>query len=335
MKMLVTGGAGYIGSHAVVELLAAGYDVHVVDSLQGSEPWIIDRISQIAGKPVSFTQLDLLDGLALEACFRKERPDGVVHFAALKSITESVGEPLRYYQNNISGLLNLLDCMSRHECNQLVFSSSANVYGQPDSCPVKEDAPTRPLSPYGRTKLFGELIIQDHVAAQGGRMAAAVLRYFNPVGAHESGLIGELPRGQPNNLAPYVAQAAAGLRAAVQVFGSDYPTPDGTGLRDYIHVSDLAEAHVAALASLQATGASFTVNVGTGRAYSVLELIEAFSVASGRDIPHERVGRRAGDIAECWADPGKANRTLGWRSSRGLKEICEDAWRWQNTLKRL
>lgn len=334
MKVLVTGGAGYIGSHTVVELLAAGYDVHVVDNFCNSERWMLERVAQIAGVPVHFTELDLLDDKALNDCFQRQRPDAVIHFAALKSVSESVSQPLRYYRNNVTGLLNLLGTMAEHNCNQLVFSSSATVYGQPDSCPVREDAPTRPSSPYGQTKLAGELILQDQTGAPGSQLVTAVLRYFNPVGAHDSGLIGELPRGIPNNLAPYVAQTAAGLREAVQVFGDDYPTADGTGVRDYIHVVDLALAHVAALRAMTANRTSLTVNLGTGRPYSVLELIEAFGHAAGHPVPHVRVERRPGDVAECWADPAKANSLLGWHAQRGLQEICEDAWRWQSTLPR-
>ena len=281
---------------------------------------------------MGFTELDLLDAAALDACFSRQRPDAVIHFAALKSVSESVSQPLRYYHNNVTGLLNLLGAMQAHGCQKLVFSSSATVYGQPDSCPVNEDAPTRPNSPYGQTKLAGEWIIRDQLASSGNALVAGVLRYFNPVGAHASGLIGELPRGVPNNLAPYVAQTAAGLREAVQVFGDDYPTPDGTGVRDYIHVVDLAQAHVAALSAMKAGSGPFTVNLGTGRAYSVLELVDAFGRAAGKPVPHVRVGRRPGDIAECWADPSRAHELLGWRAQRGLDEICQDAWRWQSTL---
>lgn len=332
MKVLVTGGAGYIGSHTVVELMAAGFDVHVVDNFCNSERWMLERIEQVVGAPVGFTELDLLDAAALDACFSRQRPDAVIHFAALKSVSESVSQPLRYYHNNVTGLLNLLGAMQAHGCQKLVFSSSATVYGQPDSCPVNEDAPTRPNSPYGQTKLAGEWIIRDQLASSGNALVAGVLRYFNPVGAHASGLIGELPRGVPNNLAPYVAQTAAGLREAVQVFGDDYPTPDGTGVRDYIHVVDLAQAHVAALSAMKAGSGPFTVNLGTGRAYSVLELVDAFGRAAGKPVPHVRVGRRPGDIAECWADPSRAHELLGWRAQRGLDEICQDAWRWQSTL---
>jgi len=332
MKVLVTGGAGYIGSHTVVELLAAGHEVHVVDNFCNSERWMLDRVAQIAGQPVSFTELDLLDLAALQGCFKAQQPDAVIHFAALKSVSESVSQPLRYYQNNITGLLNLLDVMTAHDCRRLVFSSSATVYGQPDICPVKEGAPTRPGTPYGRTKLAGEQIIRDQASAPGSALNAGILRYFNPVGAHASGLIGELPRGVPNNLAPYVAQTAAGLREVVQVFGDDYPTPDGTGVRDYIHVVDLALAHVAALGAMERDDESFTVNLGTGRAYSVLELIDAFGRAAGRPVPHARVERRPGDVAECWADPSMAHHVLGWRAQRGLDDICRDAWRWQLSL---
>jgi len=315
-----------------VELLAAGHDVHVLDNFCNSERQVLDRICAISGQAFTHTELDLLDYSGLSSCMHAVKPDAVIHFAALKSVSESVADPHRYYQNNVTGTLNLLRVMAEEDCNVFVFSSSATVYGQPDICPVNETAPTRPSSPYGKTKLIAEWMIADQLAAPGSRLRAGVLRYFNPVGAHSSGLIGELPRGIPNNLAPYVAQTAAGLREAVKVFGDDYPTPDGTGVRDYIHVVDLAQAHVKALDALTNGAASFTVNIGTGRAYSVLELIEEFGRAAGRPVPYERVARRPGDVAECWADPALAKSILGWEARRGLAEICEDAWRWQSCL---
>jgi len=330
MKVLVTGGAGYIGSHTVVELAAAGFEVHIVDNFCNSERWILQRLETLCGKALPFTELDLTDETALQACFAAVKPDAVIHFAALKAVGESVQQPLRYHRNNVGGTLALLQAMQEHGCGHLVFSSSATVYGNPERCPIREDAPLGATNPYGQTKLVMEQVIRDLLAAPGSALKAAILRYFNPAGAHESGLIGELPRGVPNNLVPFVAQTAAGLRDAVQVFGSDYPTPDGTGVRDYLHVVDLAQAHVAALRALRDGEArEITVNLGTGKGYSVLEVIEAFGRAVGKPIPHKRVARRAGDAAECWADPSLAKQLLGWEASRGIDAMCVDAWRWQ------
>lgn len=333
MKVLVTGGAGYIGSHTVVELVAAGFDVHVVDNFCNSERWILRRLASLCEREIPNTELDLLDESALQACFAAVKPAAVIHFAALKAVGESVQQPLRYHRNNVGGTLALLQAMQDHGCHHLVFSSSATVYGNPESCPIREDAPLRATNPYGQTKLIMEHVIRDLLAAPGSAMKAAILRYFNPAGAHESGLIGELPRGVPNNLVPFVAQTAAGLRAEISVFGDDYPTRDGTGVRDYIHVVDLAQAHVAALRALRdGEGREITVNLGTGRGYSVLEVIEAFGRAVGRPIPHKRVARRAGDAAECWADPSLAKQLLGWEAKRGVDAMCADAWRWQQGL---
>lgn len=333
MKVLVTGGAGYIGSHTVVELLAAGFDVHVVDNFCNSEPWILDRVATLCGRGIPFTELDLLDEPALLACFAAEKPDAVIHFAALKAVGESVQQPLRYHRNNVGGTLALLQAMHVHDCQHLVFSSSATVYGNPERCPIREDAPLGATNPYGQTKLIIEHLLRDLLAAPNSTLRAAILRYFNPAGAHESGLIGELPRGVPNNLVPFVAQTAAGLRSEISVFGDDYPTRDGTGVRDYIHVVDLAQAHVAALRTLQNGAArEITVNLGTGSGFSVLEVIEAFGKAAGKPIPHKRVARRAGDAAECWADPALAKQLLGWEATRGVDAMCIDAWRWQKGL---
>ena len=333
MKVLVTGGAGYIGSHTVVELVAAGFDVHIVDNFCNSERWILERLTTLCGHEIPHTELDLLDEAALQACFAEVRPGAVIHFAALKAVGESVQQPLRYHRNNVGGTLALLQAMQDHGCRHLVFSSSATVYGVPERCPIREDAPLGATNPYGQTKLVMEHVIRDLLAAPGSTLKAAILRYFNPAGAHESGLIGELPRGVPNNLVPFVAQTAAGLREAIQVFGNDYPTRDGTGVRDYIHVVDLAQAHVAALRALRDGEArEITVNLGTGTGYSVLEVIEAFGRAVGRPIPHRIAPRRPGDVAECWADPALAERLLGWKARRGLDAMCTDAWRWQKTL---
>lgn len=330
MKVLVTGGSGYIGSHTVVELVAAGHEVRVIDNFSNSERWILDRVGELCGQAIPVDELDLCDSDSLEASVARFGPEAVIHFAALKSVGESTEQPLRYYQNNVGGTLNLLDAMQRNGCKKLVFSSSATVYGKPEHCPIREDARLEATNPYGQTKLVMELAIRDLVRSGQG-FQAAILRYFNPAGAHPSGRIGELPRGVPSNLVPFVAQVAAGLRPDVRVFGNDYATRDGTGVRDYLHVVDLARAHVAALAALD-TQQSLTVNLGTGNGYSVLEVIEAFAGAVGRPIPYTVAQRRAGDIDECWADPGLAQQLLGWRAERGLEAMCEDAWRWQQAI---
>lgn len=332
MKVLVTGGSGYIGSHTVVELVAAGHEVRVIDNFINSERWILERVGELCGQAIPLDELDLCDSDSLEASVARFRPDAVIHFAALKSVGESTEQPLRYYQNNVGGTLNLLDSMQRNDCRKLVFSSSATVYGKPEHCPVREDARLEATNPYGQTKLVMELAIRDLVRSDQG-FQAAVLRYFNPAGAHPSGRIGELPRGVPSNLVPFVAQVAAGLRPDVRVFGNDYATRDGTGVRDYLHVVDLARAHVAALAALD-TQHALTVNLGTGNGYSVLEVIAAFAGAVGRAIPYSVGQRRPGDIDECWADPSLAQQLLGWRAERGLDAMCEDAWRWQQAMAR-
>lgn len=331
-RILVTGGAGYIGSHTSIALLEAGYDVIVADNFSNSERWIPDRIAELSGRGVQCHELDLRDQAATLACLQHIRPAAVIHFGALKSVGESIAKPLHYYQNNVTGTLNLLDAMQAVDCEHLVFSSSATVYGYPERCPISEGAPLHAINPYGRTKLMMEQAIEDIGAARPG-FQAAILRYFNPAGAHASGQLGELPRGAPNNLVPFVAQVAAGIRSQVQVFGGDYATPDGTGVRDYIHVMDLANAHVHALAYLRQHGQGMVVNLGTGSGYSVLEIIEAFSRASGQKIPYHITDRRPGDADACYADPSLAESLLGWRASRGLDDICADAWRWQLHLR--
>lgn len=329
MKVLVTGGAGFIGSHTCVELMALGHEVVVVDNLSNSLHGVMEKIASISGKPPAFIQADIRDRDLIARILMEHRIEAVVHFAALKAVGESWSHPLEYFENNISGTIHLLQAMEDAGVNLLVFSSSATVYGEPDSCPIPESAPTRVTNPYGRTKLVCEQLIADKVASHHG-FHAAILRYFNPVGAHPSGLMGELPIGTPNNLMPYVAQVAIGQREFLQVFGNDYPTHDGTGVRDYIHVVDLSLAHVRALDFLIREQRSATVNLGTGHGYSVLEVVRAFESASGRPIPLRFVERRPGDVASCYADPSLANSLLGWHATRGLEQMCSDAWRWQS-----
>lgn len=328
MKVLVTGGAGYIGSHTCLELLRAGHEVIVVDNLSNSKEESLRRVQELAGTPLTFHRVDLLDVEALDAVFAAAPIDAVIHFAGLKAVGESVKIPLRYYHNNITGTLNLCAVMAAHAVRNLVFSSSATVYGDPRSVPITEDFPLSATNPYGRTKLMIEEILADlHTSDPAWRVA--LLRYFNPVGAHPSGRIGEDPNGIPNNLLPYVAQVAVGKLPMLRVFGSDYPTPDGTGVRDYIHVVDLALGHLKALDRLAAHPGVIAYNLGTGRGYSVLEMVAAFERASGRPIPYEIVARRPGDIAASYADPSKAQAELGWRAARGIDEMCADTWRWQ------
>lgn len=330
MNVLVTGGAGYIGSHTCVALAVCGYRPVVFDNLCNASAEAVRRVSELAGFEVPLVQGDVRDAQALDAVFARKRIDAVIHFAALKAVGDSVREPLSYFDNNIGGTITLLQAMRRAGVNRLVFSSSATVYGDADVVPVREDAPLSVTNPYGRTKLVMEQLIGDVCAADAG-FGAMLLRYFNPVGAHESGRIGEDPRGLPNNLMPCIAQVAVGRRERLRVFGGDWPTPDGTGVRDYIHVMDLAEAHVVALEYLWrgATGA-LPVNIGSGRGTSVLELLRAFEQAAGRAISHEIVARRDGDVAELWADPGLATRLFGWKTRHGIERMCEDAWRWQS-----
>jgi len=325
----VTGGAGYIGSHACVELLAHGYDVTVVDNLSNSSEESLRRVQEIAGRPLAFHRADLLDAAALEAVFKAGRFHAVLHFAGLKAVGESGEIPLRYYTNNVTGTLVLLETMKRHGVRDLVFSSSATVYGEPERLPLTEDSRLGPQNPYGRTKLMIEEICRDLAAAEKG-WRIILLRYFNPVGAHPGGRIGEDPRGIPNNLVPYVLQVAVGRLPKLKVFGADWPTPDGTGVRDYIHVVDLVLGHLAALDALPRTQGCAAYNLGTGTGYSVLEMVRAVEAASGRKVPFEITGRRPGDIAACWADPARAAEALSWRATRGLAEMCADSWRWQS-----
>lgn len=328
MKVLVTGGAGYIGSHTCVELLAAGHELVVVDNLCNSKIESLQRVREISGRSLDFVRADLRDATALEALFSAHPFDAVIHFAGLKAVGESTEIPLDYYDNNIGGTLALCRAMGQAGVKRLVFSSSATVYGDPETVPIREDFPLSATNPYGRTKLFIEEILGDLYRADPG-WDIALLRYFNPVGAHASGRIGEDPHGIPNNLMPYIAQVAVGKREALQVFGDDYPTPDGTGVRDYIHVVDLALGHLAALERLQDAPGLLTCNLGTGQGYSVLEMVRAFEAASGRPVPYRIVGRRPGDIASCYADPAYARTELGWQAERGLEQMVGDAWRWQ------
>lgn len=329
MKVLLTGGAGYIGSHTAVECLAAGHEVVVFDNLSNSSPKSLERVAQIAGRPVEFVEGDIRDRAALARVFAEHVIDAVVHFAGLKAVGESVEQPLRYYDNNIAGSIALFEEMAAAGVKSVVFSSSATVYGDPARVPITEDFPLSATNPYGWSKLFIETMLRDIVRADAG-WKVALLRYFNPVGAHASGLIGEDPRGIPNNLMPYIAQVAVGRRAKLSVFGGDYPTPDGTGVRDYIHVVDLARGHVAALNKLTGLSGVHTWNLGTGRGVSVLEMVRAFEAASGKPVPYQIVARRAGDVAQCWADPARAAADLGWRAEYDLARMCADAWRWQS-----
>ena len=327
--ILLTGATGYIASHTWLELLAAGYDVVGVDDFSNSSPEVLKRLEQLSGKTPVFERASVCDFAAMDALFARHRIDAVVHFAAFKAVGESTQQPLRYYANNIGGLLTLATAMRAHGVNRIVFSSSATVYGKPDMLPIREDSATGATNPYGETKLIGETILRDLAAAEAG-WQSGVLRYFNPVGAHESGRIGEDPRGIPNNLMPYVAQVAVGRRARLSVFGNDYDTPDGTGVRDYIHVVDLAQGHVKALDRLLSTPGSLLVNLGTGRGYSVLELVAAYERASGRPVPYDIVPRRPGDIDSCYADPALARELIGWTATRDLDAMCVDSWRWQS-----
>ncbi len=326
--ILVTGGAGYIGSHTCVELLEAGYSVVVLDNLSNSSEESLRRVQKITGKTLEFVEGDIRSTDNLEAVFSRFPITAVIHFAGLKAVGESVSMPLHYYQNNVAGTLNLLQAMDRHDCRQLVFSSSATVYGDPASVPIREDFPLSATNPYGRSKLIIEDMLRD-LRHSDERWSLALLRYFNPVGAHVSGMIGEDPRDIPNNLMPYITQVAVGKRERLSVFGGDYPTPDGTGVRDYIHVVDLAKGHIKALQALDAPRL-LTVNLGTGQGYSVLEMVAALAKASGREVPYEIVARRPGDVAQCYADPALALELLGWRAELDLARMCEDSWRWQS-----
>ncbi len=326
--ILVTGGAGYIGSHTCVELLQAGYPLVVLDNLSNSSAESLRRVRELAPGELTFVEGDIRDAATLDRLFADHDIGAVIHFAGLKAVGESASIPLSYYDNNVTGTVNLLEAMDRAGCRDIIFSSSATVYGAPASLPITEDFPLAATNPYGRTKLFIEEILRD-VCAADPRWRAVLLRYFNPVGAHPSGRIGEDPRDIPNNLMPYIMQVAVGRLDRLRVFGDDYDTPDGTGVRDYIHVVDLARGHVAALAKMDAMPGCTAVNLGTGRGYSVLEVVAAAARACGRDIPHEVVARRPGDIAACWADPSLAGNLLGWKAELDLDRMCADHWRWQ------
>ncbi len=329
-KILITGGAGYIGSHTCLVLLEAGFEVAVVDNLCNSSREALRRVETITGKKVSFYEADVRDAAKLSQIFEAERPQAIIHFAGLKAVGESVEKPLEYYDTNISGTLTLLMVMRTVGVRQIVFSSSATVYGNPATVPIHESFPLSATNPYGRSKLIIEDVLRDLVLSDAS-WKVALLRYFNPVGAHESGLIGEDPNGIPNNLMPFVSQVAVGLRPHLNVFGGDYPTPDGTGVRDYIHVVDLANGHLAALNALNRWEGSqpLTVNLGTGQGYSVLDMVRAFEKASSRDVPYKIVDRRPGDIASCYAAPDLAERLLGWKAQFGVDKMCVDTWRWQ------
>ena len=327
--ILLTGASGYIASHTWLALQAAGFDVVGVDNFANSSPLVLPRLERLGGRSPVFVEADVCDKAAMESVFDTHRIDAVVHFAAHKAVGESTQKPLEYYRNNLGGLVNVAQVMQSRGVQRLVFSSSATVYGQPETLPITENSALSATNPYGTTKLMGEEMLRELERCTPA-WAVACLRYFNPVGAHESGDIGEDPRGTPNNLMPYVAQVAVGKRPFLQVFGSDYATPDGTGVRDYIHVMDLADGHVAALRYLLEKGKSITVNLGTGQGYSVLEVIKAFERASGRAVPHQIAGRRPGDVAACYADPSLARELLGWSATRGLAQMCADTWRWQS-----
>lgn len=329
MKVLVTGGAGYIGSHTCVALAQQGHEVVVVDNLINSQSMAIERVEGLVGKKIQFHEVDLLDRSALQGVFDSAQPEAVIHFAALKAVAESVAQPLRYYHNNLTGTLILCEVMREAGVRNIVFSSSATVYGVPEQTPIREDFPLGATNPYGRTKLMMEQILQD-VYQSDPRWSVALLRYFNPIGAHPSGCIGEDPNGIPNNLVPYIAQVAVGKLPRLSVYGNDYPTPDGTGVRDYIHVMDVAEAHVFALEKLAHRPGVHIYNLGTGRGYSVLEVMVAFERASGKTIPYIVMPRRPGDVAISFADPTKAATELGWRATRDLDTMCADTWRWQS-----
>ena len=328
MKIVVTGGAGYIGSHTVLELLNAGHEVVAVDNLVNSKIESLLRVEALTGRKVHFHQVDLLDEPGMDQVFSTHQIDAVIHFAALKAVGESVRMPLEYYHNNLTGLLTLCRVMQKHAVSTLVFSSSATVYGPTDRVPLVEDAPLTAINPYGWSKVMAEQILRDlHAADSTWRIA--ILRYFNPVGAHESGRIGEDPNGTPNNLFPYISQVAVGRRRRLQIFGGDYVTPDGTGVRDYVHVVDLAVGHLRALEALCRCPALLTYNLGTGRGYSVLEVLHAFEKACGRSVPYLLVDRRPGDVAISYADPSRAAKDLGWTADKDIDRMCEDAWRWQ------
>ena len=326
--VLLTGAAGYIASHTWLALLDAGFAVVGVDNFSNSSPEVLQRLQALSGQVPVFERADVCNAAAMEDIFTRHAIAATVHFAAFKAVGESTAQPLGYYGNNVGGLVTVCQAMQRHGVKRFVFSSSATVYGDPATLPITEAAPLSATNPYGQTKLIGETLLRD-LGASDPAWQTACLRYFNPVGAHESGRIGEDPRGTPNNLMPYVAQVAVGRRPHLQVYGNDYPTPDGTGVRDYIHVDDLAAGHVAALHRLLNHPGSFTVNLGTGRGYSVLDVVKAYAAASGREVPYKLMPRRPGDVAACYADPTLARQVLGWQAQHGLERMCADSWRWQ------
>lgn len=328
MSVLVTGGMGYIGSHTTVELLKAGKEVIIIDNLCNSSIVVKDRIKEITGKDVKFYNIDLADKEAVEKVFEENSIESVIDFAALKAVGESVKNPLEYYMNNMVSFLVLLDIMKKNNVKNLVFSSSATVYGDAKTMPILESFPLTATNPYGRTKLMAEEILRD-LAASDSSWNIAILRYFNPIGAHESGIIGEDPNGIPDNLMPYITKVAVGELKELSVFGNDYDTVDGTGVRDYIHVVDIAIGHIRALEKLETNSGLVTYNLGTGNGFSVLQLVKAFSKASGKEIPYKIAPRRAGDVAICYADPSKANKELNWKAEKSLEQMCEDSWRWQ------
>ncbi len=331
MAVLVTGGAGYIGSHTCVELLNAGFDIVVVDNFCNSNVESLNRVMKLTGKRFPHIDADIRDKEKLASIFKEHDIDAVIHFAGLKAVGESCEKPLAYYENNVGGTVTLCQVMQDHGANKLLFSSSATVYGDPESVPIREDFPTGATNPYGRSKLMVEEILQDFCRAPGNDWRVSILRYFNPIGAHESGIIGEDPQGIPNNLLPFVAQVAVGKLEKLRVFGNDYPTIDGTGVRDYIHVVDLAKGHVKSLQKLMDVEAgSYIHNLGTGNGYSVLQIVKAFEKACGKEIPYEVALRRSGDIAECYADPSRAEKELGWKAEFGVEKMVEDTWRWQS-----
>lgn len=329
MKVLVSGGAGYIGTHTIVELLNAGYEVVAFDNFYNSHPKALERVKEITGKDFKFYEADMLDAAAMDRIFEAEKVDAVIHFAGLKAVGESCEKPWLYYNNNIVGTLNILASMKKYGVKQFVFSSSATVYGDSKVVPVQEDFPTSATNPYGQTKLMQEVMLTDIAKAE-PEMAITLLRYFNPVGAHESGKIGEAPQGIPNNLMPYIAQVAVGKREFLSVFGGDYNTPDGTGVRDYIHVVDLAKGHLCALKGQEGKTGVFTYNLGTGEGYSVLDMVRAFEKACGREIPYKIVARRPGDVEALYAKPDKAREELGFAAERTLEDMCRDTWKWQS-----
>lgn len=330
MQVLVTGGAGYIGSHTCISLIEAGYDVLVFDNFCNASKESIKRVEKIVGKKIAVVEGDIRNRNDLHQVFLKHKIDAVIHFAGLKAVGESVENPLKYYDNNVNGTVALCEVMAEHACKSIIFSSSATVYGDPHTTPIKEDFPLSATNPYGRSKLFVEEILRDLYISD-NEWKIVLLRYFNPVGAHASGTIGEDPHGIPNNLMPFIAQTAVGKRAYLNIFGDDYDTHDGTGARDYIHVVDLAEGHVKALDRIKDFNTVMTINLGTGQGYSVLDMVQAFEKASGKKVPYKIAPRRAGDIAKCFADPAYAKEILDWKATKGIDEMCEDSWRWQSS----